>query len=372
MDDDVKSILTDESESIREWRGSVRSLVLGQPPIDGTYYQQLGLSVTAPQWDVVKAFRVFGFQCHPYRNPADLERFQQVASIYAVLLNQDLRNIYDKVGVEGMKNHHYVPMSAEKFMQHFFGGPKLRKWIGEFYLVGNIAKAGPGHDDLANAKEKTALAKEKRKNQLLRNISERVDEYWEAKETGSVAELQRKFRMELVYMRREHFGLRLLHIMGNIFLEQAHYVLAASRTLGLSKIFDKSKIHGHHTKCKDELTRVLLVAQENGERIEFLSLLEKALNQSNEPGYHDEEERTLTLKFMECIWAVTRFEVEETLHDVLFELFYDNTNKKTRMKRYHAILFYGREMLITRRKPEEEEDDRFFEGLLAHSEVDHA
>lgn len=65
------------------------------------YYTTLGVSKSASQNDIKRAYRKLVKQCHPDRNPGDAKaesRFKEVGEAYAVLGDADKRKKYDELG----------------------------------------------------------------------------------------------------------------------------------------------------------------------------------------------------------------------------------------------------------------------------------
>lgn len=58
---------------------------------DTTYYDALGVSPTATELEIKKAYRKLAVQVHPDKNPGDEgahERFQAVGCFFAVLVDE--------------------------------------------------------------------------------------------------------------------------------------------------------------------------------------------------------------------------------------------------------------------------------------------
>jgi molecular chaperone DnaJ len=65
------------------------------------YYEILGISQTAADDEIKRAYRKLAVELHPDRNPHDPraeERFKQASQAYAVLIDPDKRKRYDRVG----------------------------------------------------------------------------------------------------------------------------------------------------------------------------------------------------------------------------------------------------------------------------------
>ena len=72
------------------------------------YYQLLGLSKDADDRQIKKAYRNLSKKYHPDKNPDNdtaHQKFVEVAEAYDVLIDPEVRKIYDKYGHEGVKQH---------------------------------------------------------------------------------------------------------------------------------------------------------------------------------------------------------------------------------------------------------------------------
>jgi molecular chaperone DnaJ len=89
------------------------------------YYDVLGVSKTASNDDIKRAFRKLAMQYHPDRNKApDAEaKFKEINEAYEVLSDQQKRSTYDQYGHEGL-NQNGFSGGANPFdiFNQFFGG----------------------------------------------------------------------------------------------------------------------------------------------------------------------------------------------------------------------------------------------------------
>lgn len=72
------------------------------------YYKILGITKTAKDDEIKKAYRKMALRYHPDKNKTigAEEKFKEVAEAYEVLSDKKKRDVYDKYGEEGLKGNH--------------------------------------------------------------------------------------------------------------------------------------------------------------------------------------------------------------------------------------------------------------------------
>lgn len=106
---------------------------------DTKYYDALGVSPSASESELKKAYRKLALKYHPDKNPDAGDKFKEISHAYEVLSDPKRRDIYDRFGEEGLQGGGMGadPMSAEDLFASFFGGG------GGFFGGGGRGPSGP-------------------------------------------------------------------------------------------------------------------------------------------------------------------------------------------------------------------------------------
>jgi DnaJ-class molecular chaperone len=100
------------------------------------YYKLLGVSRDATIKEIKKAYRQKSLEFHPDKNKEETaaEKFAEIARAYEVLSDEDKKNIYDRHGEEGLKQHEQQQGGGggpgggfDDIFSHFFGGGGRRR-----------------------------------------------------------------------------------------------------------------------------------------------------------------------------------------------------------------------------------------------------
>ncbi|HSS74951.1 MAG TPA: molecular chaperone DnaJ [Gaiellaceae bacterium] len=110
------------------------------------YYELLGVSRTATEVEIKKAFRTLARELHPdvSEAPDAEERFKEVVEAYEVLSDAERRELYDRFGHAGLRSRGFAPTSFD------FGtlGDLFSAFFGDdlFGLGGRQRRAARGAD----------------------------------------------------------------------------------------------------------------------------------------------------------------------------------------------------------------------------------
>jgi len=93
------------------------------------YYKLLGISRDATHKEIKKAYRAKSLEFHPDKNKDEdaSEKFAEINRAYEVLSDEDLKNVYDRHGEEGLKQHERQGGGGggggfDDIFSHFFHG----------------------------------------------------------------------------------------------------------------------------------------------------------------------------------------------------------------------------------------------------------
>ena len=84
--------------------------------MDTRLYDRLGLAPNATEDQIRSAYRKLALKWHPDKNkaPEATEKFKEISEAYEILNDPDKRKLYDRVGLDGMKESpgmHFNPFN---------------------------------------------------------------------------------------------------------------------------------------------------------------------------------------------------------------------------------------------------------------------
>ncbi|KAI5954975.1 CAJ1 [Candida jiufengensis] len=232
-------------------------------------------------------------------------------------------------------------------------------------------------DEIIRIQEESKKIKQKRIKELSEKLMERIEKY---RSSATNPEGLKKFthtlNQEFDDMKIESFGIQLLQLIGKIYTNQANATISASKTFGVSKIFTSVKSSTETVKNGYSILKTALDAQDYMEKV---MKDQEAFQIKQELGYEPtpeeiaeqaERERFVTGKFLATAWSLIKFELTSVLSKVCQIILQEKgIGKKEKLARANAILYIGKQMLAVKRSPEEDEDARIFEEMMADSKM---
>src|SRR3974377_202941 len=112
------------------------------------YYKVLGVSDTATDKEIGKAYRKLAKQYHPDANPGSEERFKEISAAYDVLGDETKRKEYDEVRRLGAAGNPFAGMGGgaggRGGVTRNFHVDDLGDLLGSIFGRGNRARGGAG------------------------------------------------------------------------------------------------------------------------------------------------------------------------------------------------------------------------------------
>lgn len=221
--------------------------------------------------------------------------------------------------------------------------------------------------------EENKRAEEERVNDLAEKLLSRIQKYESCvTNTEALNHFKQQLNEELEDLKIESFGIELLHLIGKIYINQARATINACKTYGFSKIYSSVKNKTNTFKNGFSILKAVLDAQSSAqlmvkEQEELQNAMANGVELTNEQKAKQAEmERLITGKILAAAWASTKFEVNGILNKVCNKILNDKSlKKKERIIRSNALLYFGETMLQKERSPEEAEEARIFEEMMA-------
>jgi len=111
---------------------------------DNKLYEILGVSRNASDAEIKKSYRKLAKELHPDKNPNAGDKFKEVSYAYEVLSNPEKRAMYDRVGLQGLREGGQGGDMPDIF-EHIFGGGGGMGGMGGFFGMpfGGMGMGGP-------------------------------------------------------------------------------------------------------------------------------------------------------------------------------------------------------------------------------------
>ncbi|RXN38595.1 dnaJ -like protein [Labeo rohita] len=89
---------------------------------DTKLYDILGVSPSATENELKKAYRKLAKEYHPDKNPNAGDKFKEISFAYEVLTNPEKKDLYDRYGEQGLREGGGGGAGMEDIFSHIFGG----------------------------------------------------------------------------------------------------------------------------------------------------------------------------------------------------------------------------------------------------------
>lgn len=332
-------------------------------------YEALGVSPTATEGEIKRAYYLAARRLHPDKNPDDPDaaaKFQIVGEAYQVLSDANLRAKYDARGREGL-GETFQAADASAFFAAVFGSDRMEGLVGRLRLA-TLASAGA---DLTG--DETRLLQARREGRLavklaavLEGYTTRVREHASAKVRGGMSAKEggdanasakrdalREFEGVATAMATElsraSYGAPMLRLIGFVYEKQAAEFasdpvggLGTWKDLGFRANVARFEQMRGRMDAKVSAARAGLrafAAYRAGER----EATREGADESDAAVARAKHQRDALPHFLEVLWNTTALDIESTLRAVCFKVLHDaSANRETRALRAEGLAAMGR------------------------------